>query len=55
VLTEVRSNLGKADDAELREGSVIARLSRDLKTVGTDDASAAGEGIKDYVVSFSRT
>jgi Protein of unknown function (DUF4239) len=51
VLTEVRSNLGKADDAELREASVIARLSRDLKTVGTDDASAAGERIKDYVRS----
>src|SRR4051812_32895127 len=41
VLTEVRSNLGKADDAALREASVIARLERDLKTLGTDDASAA--------------
>jgi hypothetical protein len=30
VLTEVRSNLGKADDAELREASIIARLVRDL-------------------------
>jgi Protein of unknown function (DUF4239) len=51
VLTEVRSNLGKADDAELREASVIARLVRDLKTLGTDDASAAGERVKDYVRS----
>jgi hypothetical protein len=51
VLTEVRSNLGKADDAELREASVIARLNRDLKTVGTVDASAAGERVKDYVRS----
>jgi hypothetical protein len=51
VLTEVRSNLGKADDAELREASVISRLLRDLKTVGTDNASAAGERVKDYVKS----
>jgi len=49
VLTEVRSTLGKPDDAELREASVIARLVRDLKTVGTADASAAGERVKDYV------
>jgi len=51
VLTEVRSNLGKADDAELREASVISRLGRDLRTLGTDDASAAGERVKDYVRS----
>jgi hypothetical protein len=51
VLTEVRSNLGKADDAELREASVIARLVRDLKTLGTEDASAAVERVKDYVRS----
>jgi hypothetical protein len=51
VLTEVRSNLGKADDAELREASVIARLNRDLKTLGTADATAATERVKDYVRS----
>jgi hypothetical protein len=51
VLTEVRSNLGKADDAELREASVIARLNRDLKTLGTDDALLAIERVKDYVRS----
>jgi hypothetical protein len=51
VLAEVRSNLGKAEDAELREASVIARLGRDLKALGTDDALAAGERIKDYVRS----
>jgi hypothetical protein len=55
VLTEVRSNLGKADDAELREASVIARLVRDLQTLGTEDASAASERVKDYVRSAVST
>jgi Protein of unknown function (DUF4239) len=51
VLTEVRSNLGKADDAALREASVITRLVRDLETLGAQDASAAMERVKDYVRS----
>src|SRR3954468_6517235 len=51
VLTEVRSNLGKADDAALREASFIARLVRDLQTLGTEDASTARERVKDYVRS----
>jgi hypothetical protein len=51
VLTEVRSNLGKADDAALREASVIARLVRDLQTLGNEDASTARERVKDYVRS----
>jgi cytochrome b561 len=55
VLTEVRSNLGKADDAELREASFITRLVRDLQAVGTEDASAASERVKDYVRSVVST
>jgi hypothetical protein len=51
VLTEVRSNLGKADDMELREASLIARLMRDLETLGGEDAAAAGERVKEYVKS----
>jgi hypothetical protein len=51
VLTEVRSNLGKADDAELREASIITRLVRDLQTLGTEDATTASERVKDYVKS----
>ena len=51
VLTEVRSNLGKADDMELREASLIARLMRDLETLGGEDAAAAGERVKEYVRS----
>jgi hypothetical protein len=55
VLTEVRSNLGKADDAELREASVVVRLSRDLTAVSTPDAAAANELVKDYVRSAVST
>ena len=55
VLTEVRSNLGKADDAELREASVITRLVRDLQTVGTETASTASERVRDYVRSTVAT
>jgi hypothetical protein len=55
VLTEVRSNLGKADDAELREASVVTRLNRDLKTLGTDEAAAGIERVKDYVRSVVAT
>jgi hypothetical protein len=55
VLNEVRSNLGKADDAGLREASVVARLSRDLDTLGSRDAAAASERVKDYVRSAVST
>src|SRR5690349_10594565 len=34
VLTDVRANLGRADDAVSREGSYVARLDRDLTSVG---------------------
>src|SRR6478735_5603758 len=55
VLTEVRSNLGKAGDAELREASVVARLSRDLTAVDTAEAAAAIERVKNYVRSAVST
>ena len=55
VLTEVRSNLGKADDAALREASVITRLVRDLESLGTGDAATARERVKDYVRSAVST
>jgi hypothetical protein len=51
VLTEVRSNLGKADDLELREASLIARLTRDLATLGSENAAAASERLREYVRS----
>jgi hypothetical protein len=51
VLTEVRSNLGKADDMELREASLITRLMRDLERLGGEGAAAARDRVKDYVSS----
>src|SRR5215208_7801979 len=51
VLTEVRSNLGKADDMELREASLIARFMRDLETLEGENATAVSERVKDYVRS----
>jgi Protein of unknown function (DUF4239) len=51
VLTEVRSNLGKVDDLELREASIITRLTRDLEAIGGENAAAAIERVKDYVRS----
>ena len=55
VLTEVRSNLGKADDLELREASLISRLLRDLDAVSGENAAAAGERVKEYVRSAVST
>src|SRR5215208_8337171 len=51
VLTEVRSNLGKAGDMELREASLIARFMRDLDALGGENAAAASERVQDYVRS----
>jgi hypothetical protein len=51
VLTEVRSNLGRADDMELREASIIARLVRDLAALKTDTSTASVARVRDYVKS----
>lgn len=48
VLSDVRANLGRADDAALREASVISRLDRELQLLG-DSANAARSRLKDYV------
>jgi hypothetical protein len=47
VLSDVRANLGRADDAALREGSAIARVDRELQAIGAD-AATARERLKDY-------
>lgn len=51
VLSEVRSNLGKADDAALREASTVTRLARELRNIGGPEAAAAGAALKAYVQS----
>ena len=55
LLTEVRANLGKADDMELREASLIARFMRDIDTLGGEDAAAIAERVKGYVRSAVTT
>jgi hypothetical protein len=49
VLADVRSNLGRADDAISREGSVIARLDRDLATLTGAEAARARQSLRGYV------
>jgi hypothetical protein len=49
VLSDVRSNLGRADDAISREGSVIARLDRDLATLSGAEAARARQSLRAYV------
>lgn len=48
VLTDVRSNFGKADDAALREGSVLARLDRDLARLADPQAAEARAALRRY-------
>ncbi|MDM8355267.1 bestrophin-like domain [Pandoraea communis] len=51
VLTDVRGNLGRADDQALHEASVVRRLDRELKAVGDADAQAARVLLRSYVKS----
>ena len=48
VLTDVRSNLGKADDTVLREASTMARLDRELEIAGAALASVERQHLRDY-------
>ncbi|MFJ2994195.1 hypothetical protein [Pandoraea sp. NPDC087047] len=51
VLTDVRANLGRADDQALHEASVVRRLDRELKAVGDADAQSARVLLRSYVTS----
>lgn len=51
VLTDVRANLGHADDQALHEASVVRRLDRELKAVGDADAQSARVLLRNYVSS----
>lgn len=48
VLADVRANLGRADDATLREASIISRLDREFLLAG-ESAAKAREHLKTYV------
>jgi hypothetical protein len=54
VLSDVRSNLGRADDAVSREGSVVARLDRDLAGLSGPEASRARQSLRAYVSAVTR-
>jgi hypothetical protein len=47
----VHNSLGRADDMELREASIIARLVRDLAALKTDTSTASVARVRDYVKS----
>jgi hypothetical protein len=49
VLSDVRSNIGKADDNVLREASMIARLDLELEILGGADAMRERKRLRDYV------
>lgn len=51
VLTDVRANLGRAEDQALHEASVVRRLDRELKAVGDADSQAARVLLRGYVSS----
>lgn len=54
VLTDVRSNLARADDAVSREGSYLARLDRDLAALTGSEAEAARQALRAYAESVVR-
>jgi hypothetical protein len=49
VLSDVRSNLGRADDAVSREGSYVARLDRDLGSLGGEETQRARASLRAYI------
>lgn len=48
VLNDVRGNLGKADDAALREASAMSRLDLELKVTKLPEAVVAREALRSY-------
>ena len=48
VLNDVRGNLGRADDAALREASTMARLDLELKVANVPESLAARQALRSY-------
>lgn len=48
VLNDVRGNLGKADDAALREASTMTRLELELKVANVPEAAVARDALRAY-------
>jgi hypothetical protein len=53
VLSDVRSNVDKAEDLTLREASIVSRLDRQLRGVGGEASGAAREALRRYVISVA--
>ncbi|HEY4805833.1 MAG TPA: hypothetical protein VIH96_24730 [Paraburkholderia sp.] len=53
VLSDVRSNVDKAADQTLREASFVARLDRQLRSVGGVDSGVARDALRRYVTSVA--
>jgi hypothetical protein len=49
VLSDVRSNQGRAQDLTLREASTIARLNRDFQAVGSESGAEGQRKLREYV------
>ncbi|MHB2168931.1 bestrophin-like domain [Alsobacter sp. R-9] len=52
VLTDVRANMGKADDTVLREASTLSRLDRELQLIGGPAATAERKRLRDYAAEI---
>lgn len=55
VLSDVRTNLGKASDAVLSEASIIQKLDRELKRLPDPRAAAARADLRAYVQSVAKS
>ncbi|WP_444544277.1 bestrophin-like domain [Paraburkholderia adhaesiva] len=53
VLTDVRANEGRAADDVLREASFVARLDRQLRSIGGADGDTAREALRLYVMKVA--
>jgi hypothetical protein len=54
VLTDVRSNLGKADDTVLREASTLSRLDRELGIAGSPKSTVERTRLREYANAVVR-
>lgn len=51
VLNDVRGNLGRADDATLREAATMTRLDLELKLAHVPEATAARKALRTYATA----
>jgi hypothetical protein len=52
VLSDVRANMGRAEDAVLREASTLARLDRELALIGGEAANVERQRLRDYAAGI---